>query len=151
MARATPGSGISLQIRRILSAPREKVFQAWTDSEILARWFCYARPGYSGRVTELDLRPGGQYRIEIHETSGRVNRLRCEYREIKAPEKLVFTWFWETEPRFGETVVTLEFVDRGNETELILTQEPFPTAEGRDDHDRGWAACFDTLQRLWEL
>jgi hypothetical protein len=62
----------------------------------------------------------------------------------------VFTWFWETEPAYGNTVVTLEFVDLGNKSELILTHERFANSDSRDKHSIGWAFCLDSLQRTVE-
>lgn len=147
MATTSPATGFSLQLRRTLNAPREKVFEAWTDPEKLTRWFCHATPEHSGRVTALDLRPGGHYSAEVH-MGGKVWRLAAQYKEIKRPEKLVFTWSWENEPSWGETLVTLEFLERGGQTELILTHEQFSTVEVRNDHNQGWAACLDSLEKL---
>jgi uncharacterized protein YndB with AHSA1/START domain len=150
MASASTGSDFSLQIKRIFNAPREKVFEAWTDPEKLGHWFCNSRPEYSGRVTELELRPGGRYRLEVHDKSGKLQVLRGEYKEIDAPEKLSFTWFWETQPEYGETLIVLAFNDIDGKTELVLTQGSFPTVTGRDAHNRGWVVCFDSLERLLE-
>lgn len=143
-------SETTLQIRRVFQAPRTRVFHAWTDPKQMEAWFCHAKPELTGRLIEMDARPGGRYRFEISDASGKNFRLIGEYREIQAPEKLVFTWFWETEPSYGETVVTLEFVDLGDKTELILTQERFASTEARDKHNHGWAFCLDSLQRFVE-
>lgn len=133
----------TLRIARTLAAPREKVFRAWTDPQALARWFA---PGDDFRTTvfELDPRPGGRYRIEMLE-HGRPHRVAGAYVEVRPPEKLAFTWAWESEPEHGETLVTLEFFDRGGATELVLTQERFPTEASRNEHDKGWAGCLDRL------
>lgn len=148
MVSPSAAPGLMLQLRRTFPAPRQKVFEAWTDPAKLAAWFCHARPQFSGSVTEMDLRPGGRYGLEINETGGKVHRLRGKYQEVKPPEKLVFTWFWETEPHYGETVVTVELFDRSGQTELVLTQERFPTTQGRDEHQGGWVACFDALDKF---
>lgn len=144
---ASPGASAttSLQIRRTFQAPREKVFEAWTDAQKFSRWFCHMKPGFSGRVTEMDLRPGGRYRVEVRNANGQDNVLRGEYREIIPPEKLVFTWGWETMPQHGETLVTIEFFDRDGQTEVVLTHENFPTVEARNAHNDGWISCFDSL------
>jgi uncharacterized protein YndB with AHSA1/START domain len=62
----------------------------------------------------------------------------------------VFTWYWETEPEHGNTVVTLEFVDLGAKSELILTHEHFANSDARDKHNNGWAFVLDSLQRAVE-
>jgi len=103
----------TLQIRRAFNAPRE-IFQAWIDPKKMTEWFCHAKPNLIGKLVVMDVRPGGQYGFDMSDASGKVFKVRGEYLEIKEQEKLVFTWFWETEPAYGNTVVTLEFVDLGN-------------------------------------
>jgi uncharacterized protein YndB with AHSA1/START domain len=151
MASATPGTDTLLQMKRVFNAPRETVFDAWTDPEKLNHWFCKARPGGTGRVTELDLRPGGHYRVEVNSPDGKHHLLRGEYKEIDRPRKLVFSWGFDTDPQYGDTVITLEFVDMGGKTELILTQGNFPTKDARDAHNNGWNVCFDSLDRYLGL
>ena len=69
------------------------------------------------------------------------------FREVSAPERLVFTWQWQTEPldAAGESLVTVEFIDRGESTEVRLTHEGFPAAEVRDNHEEGWTSCLENL------
>ena len=68
------------------------------------------------------------------------------YREVNAPERLVFTLAWENvgDSRH-ETVVVLEFHDRGGATELVLTQARFETVESRDQHGKGWSSSLNCL------
>ncbi len=70
------------------------------------------------------------------------------YREVRPPERLVYTWRWEAQPELEETLVTVEFHDKGEATEVILTHAYFPTAKARDDHNRGWNGCLDRLAKL---
>lgn len=149
---ATPAAvpGFQLQMRRTFAARRERVFDAWITREQLDAWFCHAKPNATGQITEFDPRPGGRYAIVVEEAEGKVFRLRGEYREIDRPRKLTFTWFWETQPEHGETTITLEFFDLGEQTEMILTQEHFPNVKSRDRHGDGWTRCFDSLTRFLE-
>jgi len=147
MASPVLSPATTLQIRRRFNAPREKLFQAWTDPKKMTEWFCHAKPNLIGKLVVMDVRSGGQYGFDVSDASGKVFKVRGEYLEIKEPEKLVFTWFWETEPAYGNTVVTLEFVDLGNKSELILTHERFANSDARDKHNVGWASCLDSLQR----
>ena len=70
------------------------------------------------------------------------------YREVRAPERLVYTWAWESPSPFdGETVVTVEFIDRGDATEVVLTHELFSSEEARDEHEKGWNGVLDQLAK----
>ena len=140
------GTGITLQLKRTFAAPRERVFRAWTDPAGLQQWF--APTDEYTAVVEVDLRVGGTYRIEMLSPKGNRYCVRGTYREIKPPEKLVYTWSWENEPEMGNTLVTVEFHDRGGATEVILTQEFFPTEKAREEHNKGWSGCLDRLAKI---
>jgi uncharacterized protein YndB with AHSA1/START domain len=149
MAKAQQSSPeTTLQLKRTYSATRERVFRAWTNAQELARWF--HPPGeYSTVVPELDLRVGGKYRVEMHHKGGNVHRLGGTYQEIKPPEKLVFTWGWAGEGGPEDTLVTVEFHDLGNATEVTLTHAKLPSVEERDKHVRGWTGCMEQLAELF--
>jgi len=150
MASPVLSPATTLQIRRTFNAPREKLFQAWADPKKMTEWFCHAKPNATGKLVVMDVRLGGKYGFDVTDAEGKVFKVRGEYLEIKEPEKLVFTWFWETEPAYGNTVVTLEFADLGNKSELILTHERFANSDARDKHSNGWAFCLDALRRSVE-
>lgn len=149
MASPQPTAETSLRISRTYPAPREEVFRAWTDPKALERWFA-PDPEFVTKVPILELRPGGRYRVEM--TKGGATHVAVgQYREIRPPEKLVYTWKWEVSDmaagHFEETIVTLEFHDRGHETELVLTHEKLPNAEERGKHEHGWNGCLGQLAR----
>ncbi len=122
-------SPTSLRLSRTFAAPREKVFKAWTDPKALTKWFAPSDQ-FETKIPQLDLKPGGR-------------------REVRAPERLVFTWRWESEPGDAQdTLVTVEFRDRGDSTELVLTHERFPSEGARDEHKKGWGGCLDRLEKL---
>jgi uncharacterized protein YndB with AHSA1/START domain len=150
MASPVARPATTLHIRRVFNAPRERLFQAWTDPERMTEWFCQAKPETTGKLVVMDVRPGGRYGFDVSGADGRVFKVRGEYLEIKAPEKLVFTWYWETEPEYGDTLVTLEFADLGEKSELIMTHERFANSDARDKHNNGWAYVLDSLQRAVE-
>ncbi len=147
MASSRPGTEITLNLRRIFKAPREKVFRAWTDPEELKKW--WGPEGYVTLSAEVDLRVGGKYRFGMRKLpDGEIFYLTGVYREVRAPERLVYTWRWEAKPEMGETLVAVEFREVGGSTEVVLTHEFFPTATARDDHNRGWNGCLDRLAKL---
>jgi len=155
---STPQSspGLTLQIRRTFAAPREKVFAAWTQREQLEKWMCKDVASHAVIHHQLEVRPGGCYLMEVRDSAnGEVYWGQGVYREVKPPEKLVFTWAWTKEPGGAslhpndpETVVTLEFFARGNSTEVVLTHTLFGSASVRDMTTAGWNGCFDVLEKV---
>jgi uncharacterized protein YndB with AHSA1/START domain len=145
MATATAPQTTSLQIRRTFAAPREKVFRAWTDPQTLKQWF--GPPGFKTTVAEVDLRVGGKFRLTLQKPTGDVVSAFGTFQEIRPSERLVCNWNWDYND-IGETILTLEFLDAGGETDLILTHERFPTVEQRDEHNTGWTGCFDKLDEF---
>ncbi len=144
-----PVTATKLILRRTFNAPRAEVFKAWTDPKAIARWFA---PGedYENAIAEIDLRVGGTYRIGMKpKTREALHVATGVYREIRPPEKLVFTWSWEGERPAIDTLVTLTFRPSGNATELTLTHEFFPDGETRDQHNAGWNGCLAGLEKLF--
>jgi uncharacterized protein YndB with AHSA1/START domain len=144
VAKDTKG-GMTLRLSRTLPFRRDRVFKAWTDPEELARWF-NPTPEHELKIIRYDLRAGGSYALDIKAPTGILYRLTGTYREVKRPEKLVYTWRMEEGyPDRDETLVTVEFLERGEATEIVLTHEKFPHRKMQEDHTQGWNACFDRL------
>jgi uncharacterized protein YndB with AHSA1/START domain len=135
----------SIQLRRTFAAPRERVFRAWTDAREFALWF-HPTTDHTTVITRLDVKVGGKYSLEMHHKGGDVHKLSGTYQQIKPPEKLSFTWRWSTDPPGQETLVSLDFLDHGNATEIVLLHGQFPDAETREKHNQGWNGCFEQLQ-----
>lgn len=143
----TTGTDQRLHLRRVIHAPRDRVFQAWTQPDQVVQWACPA-PGGARRYTS-DLRVGGAFRLEMQTPEGAYTAVGV-YREVDAPARLVYTWDWEEEDHaVGETVVTVEFHPVEGGTEIRLTHEGFPAAEARDGHTEGWGLCLDHFQGLF--
>ena len=91
----------------------------------------------------MDFRPGGAWRFCMRSAEGEEHWIHGVYHEIVPPERLVFTYVNE---RGGfETLVTLLFVARGNETELRFRQVGLPSVKERDAHNGGWSSTFELL------
>lgn len=95
-------------------------------------------------TSEVDLRPGGRYRVGMKTPDGKVHTTTGVYQEIQPPERLVMTWKWE-DPDALETLVTVEFRAIGNDTELVLRHDRFADAKRRDGHLGGWEGCLGNL------
>ena len=131
---ATPNGKHRVVVRRRMPAPREVVYEAWTDPTGISEWMC---PGdiVSAGAT-LDVRVGGSFRIvmrskkEVHEHVG-------TYRVVEPPAKLSFTW---SGGNAGAeiTLVTVEFIGRGDETDLVITHEGFSESDLAQRYEMGW-------------
>ena len=136
-----PHNTTTLVLRRAFTAPRLRVFRAWIEPEALQHWF---RPrGMGVTVRSLDARVGGSFRFELEDGSSIVGT----YLHIVPPEQLVFTWSGRvTQGR--ETVVTLDFLDQGPVTEVVLTHERLSTPELRALFGAGWPSLLDALAEV---
>lgn len=138
---------VALELRRTFPAPRERVFRAWTTAEEIRSW---QAPGpMTTPFATVDLRVGGAYQIHIRAPDGREHRVAGVYREVDPPSRLVYTWRWETDGPEDETLVTVEFKDRGQTTEVVLRHERFRTADQRARHETGWTGCLAKLGHVF--
>ena len=89
----------------------------------------------------------GAYRIVQLTLDGKRLVVGGVYRELRAPEGIVCTWSWEDDdPALeNESLLTLDFIERGENTELVLTHEAFRDATQRDNHEHGWTAILAQL------
>lgn len=142
----TPQSTVIVEKR--IPAPRESVFAAWTEPTMMMQWLA-PNDEYSTPLAEVDLQPGGNYRIgmrppdkdEVRVMSGQI----CK---VDAPNSLSFTWMWL--PPHGdqrESQVTLEFEPVEGGTNVRLTHERFQSENIRNDHERGWTGCLNRLEQ----
>ena len=133
-----------LAMTRDIAAPRERVFAAWTDARQAARW--WASHGCTPLSCEMDVRPGGAWRRRMRAPDGTVVTKWGVYREVTAPERLVFTYRTESAGVIDlETVVTVTFADFGNRTRLTLRHTAFETNAARLNHQGGWTGALERL------
>jgi uncharacterized protein YndB with AHSA1/START domain len=132
-----------LVITRVFDAPRSLVFKAWTEPEHRMRW--WGPNGFTTTSCEMDLRPGGAWRLSMRSPEGREDRQRGIFREIVPPERLVFTYAFEDAAGNPghETLVTVTFAEHEGKTKLTVNQAVFKTVAVRDDHVRGWGEALD--------
>ena len=163
MTQTPAVSETTLHVTRKLNAPRELVFKAWTEPEMLAQWW-RAHAGFTTPVAEVDLRVGGKYRLGmLPPNADQPHVIGGIFREVIPPEKLVYTWVWEpnvpeTQIRSGsgpeglvapgETLVTVEFHEVDGQTEVVLTHQFFADLDMRDKHGQGWNGCLAQLETL---
>jgi uncharacterized protein YndB with AHSA1/START domain/predicted enzyme related to lactoylglutathione lyase len=143
MPTATP---TKLQLRRTFKASPARLFEAWTTPHIVKHFYG------PGDVTildvQMDARTGGTFQIAFRTGDGEILVASGVYRDVVPAKRIVSTWEWEeTDPsRAKETLLTIEFVPHGDETELVLTHENFRDEEQRDNHESGWSQILDKLR-----
>jgi glutathione S-transferase len=138
-----------LRVTRLIKAPRERVFAAWTTPADVLKWF--SPETCRVLAADIDLRTGGKYHFRVQsETFGEVD-LRGDYREVRRPSKLFCTWKWSGNPKleFGESQVTVDFLDRGGSTEVQITHECLPSEEIKEDHKQGWTVVWTSWRSIW--
>jgi uncharacterized protein YndB with AHSA1/START domain len=147
----------TLILRRMLNAPQDLAFNVWTSAEHIPQWM-QPEPGMVVPQASMDLRVGGKFRIQMKTPDGEFFTAVGMFQEVKAPERLVYTWDWEKDgsgAEFGEvegkpSLVTVEFLKRGERTELVLTHSRFATVESRNSHAQGWGKLVDSLAKFVE-
>jgi uncharacterized protein YndB with AHSA1/START domain len=136
-----------LRLNRVVAAPRERVFAAWTTPDEIKDWF----GPETCRVldAQVDLRVDGEYCFSLSTPQLGEIKVRGQYREVTPPAKLVYTWRWEGNPELtaGTSLVTVEFISFDTSTEIRLTHEQLPSIESRDHHGHGWSGAFDKLEK----
>ncbi|HTW47456.1 MAG TPA: SRPBCC domain-containing protein, partial [Acidobacteriaceae bacterium] len=153
---AAVGGGAALHelsITRFFDAPRELVYEAYTNPHHARQW---AGPrGFTATHFEGDARPGGKWRACLHQTAPWQGHTGLPdlwqggvFKEVVPPERLVYTFAWEGQggQPTRETVITIRFTEvDGNRTKMDFHQEFFDTVEMRDGHNTGWNSSFDRL------
>jgi uncharacterized protein YndB with AHSA1/START domain len=151
-----------LVITRVFDAPPSVVFKAWTEPERLMRW--WGPKGFATPFCKIDLRPGGVFHYCMRSPEGRDYWGKSVYREIVAPERIVFINSFSDEegnpvrnPHMPdwplETLVTLTFAEHKGRTTLTIQSVALSATEserktfeaGRDMVQQGWASSLDRL------
>ena len=140
---------LSLEIKRFINAPRDRVYAAWTDPAQLRQWFGPEK--VQTRNLIADARVGGKFRWDLTNSEGEKMTCLGEYRELQPRKKIVFTWQWDDDEDWENhtSVVTVELSDRDNGTELRLIHEQLPNEASRDGHTEGWNSALDKLEKFF--
>jgi uncharacterized protein YndB with AHSA1/START domain len=150
------------EITRVFDAPRDRVWQAWTEADRLKQWF--APKGFTTPHCTLDLRPGGLYHYCLRGPDGKDMWGKWVIREVVKPKKLVFVVSF-SDPQGGITVhpmspdwpremlSTVEFEAQGAKTQVTVRWSPLNATalerktfeDGRDGMKMGWTGTLDYL------
>jgi uncharacterized protein YndB with AHSA1/START domain len=142
---SAPAAVPAIVLRRTYRAPRQRVFDAWTKPQLAAK---FLGPGdVTVPEVEMDVRQGGTYRIVMLMPDGERYIVTGTYREVRAPERLSMTWRWTEDNPADEydSLLTLEFNEVPDGTELVLKHEQLATVASRDRHADGWGKIMEEL------
>lgn len=142
----TEESGRVVRIERTFDASAEEVFDAWTNPEVMRRWF-HCEPDWSTPKAEVDLRVGGHVRIVMRRPDCTEVEAHGEYTLIDRPHHLVMIWTFGDDPS-NEQLIELTFSESDGSTTVLMVNSGISTDERRDAQDEGWHGCLDELERV---
>jgi uncharacterized protein YndB with AHSA1/START domain len=136
-----------LEMSRVIAAPRDLVFAAWTTPKDIRGWF--GPEDCEVIDAQIDLRVGGEYCFQFSTPRLGEISVRGRYREVTPPAKLIYTWQWDGHPELTPqpSLVSVEFIQSGSFTEIHLRHEELPSIESRENHKRGWNGAMDKLAK----
>lgn len=140
-------------LERTFDAPREMVWRAWTDPELLSRWY---GPGIETIIHDFDLQPGGAWLNEMR-WGENADFSKMVFQEVIQPEKLVWhhsstdaDWNIISSPMMADwprvLLTTVTFEDLGDKTNVRLSQIPM---DASDAEIACFAAMMDGMSKGW--
>ncbi|MGE0633354.1 MAG: SRPBCC domain-containing protein [Pseudobdellovibrionaceae bacterium] len=131
-----------LDLSKTYNFPTQIIFEAWTNPELLKKWFSPSANWKVGSAS-VDPRPGGKYSFTMLSDNQEKWTVEGEYKEVIKNKKLVFTW---TTNDVKDTLVTVDFKDLGNKTEVSLKHDLLPNQAQVAEHEYGWVGCMKNLE-----
>jgi uncharacterized protein YndB with AHSA1/START domain len=134
-------------VRRRLKAPPAVVYRVWTDAKHAARWSW--GEDYATVAISIDCRVGGVWRQQVRNNeTGEVWSFEGEFREVVPNAKLVHTFHWRSDggKDEGVSLVSIEFVSYGEETDVAITHTQLKT-EHRKGTTTGWEDVLNMVER----
>ena len=139
----------NVKLHRVIAAPTEKVFKAFTDPDAYASWL--PPYGFVAKVHEMNVKVGGKYKMSFTNfTTGNDQSFGGEFLEIKANELIKYSDSFDDPNLPGEMITTVNLKAVSGGTELNITQEGIPEAIPVEMCYLGWQDSLDKLKRLVE-
>jgi uncharacterized protein YndB with AHSA1/START domain len=140
MITMNKANAFTLQLNKTYPVKQERVFHAWTKPEQLEKW--WGPQGFKTTIDEMKVEVNGKYKFNMHAPNGEVHVLAGQYIEIVPNEKLVFTWKW-ADGDFPATIVKIDFIDKGDSTEVVVTHTELPSEDAAKNHNQGWTSTLE--------
>jgi uncharacterized protein YndB with AHSA1/START domain len=140
---------IVADVRRRFTAAPEKVFAAFADPRLVARWLTPV-PEIALTVLAFEFRVGGAYRFAYHVPGAQIVIVGGSYRSIEPPSRIVFSWIIEPPDEHAgiESEVTVTLTPSGAGTELHIRHEKLVRIDAVERHAQGWEGALDRLTSL---
>jgi uncharacterized protein YndB with AHSA1/START domain len=132
-----------ISISRLINAPRELVFEVWTDPDHIKNW--WGPDGFTNTIHTMDIKPGGIWELVMHGPDGTDYKNKSIFKEIVKPERLVYEH--QSSPKFTATVT---FEAQGNKT-LLLWKMTFESAEAMEKVVKTFKADEGLKQNIEKL
>jgi uncharacterized protein YndB with AHSA1/START domain len=136
----------ALTLHRKFPVAPEKVWRAWTEPQALKQWFGPAGEQQPVSVADIDLRPGGRFRLAFGGPDGNEHEAAGVYKEVQPYSKLVFSWCWPRTTPDRISQVTILLRPEGKGTDMEFRHEQFFDEAARDGHKQGWTVTFGKLE-----
>ena len=141
----------SLVVKRNFNVSITSLFDAWTIPDVFLKWF--GPPGFQCVEMDADVSVGGGFHIHmVGPDPKKIHyHIRGTYRDVIQNKRLVFTWKWDGPIRNEtETLVEIEFNEKQDCTELVLSHFYLPNEDEVNGHKSGWLGSFSCLQTFLE-
>ena len=151
-APSVPLPSVPLIVRRMIQAPRTRVFEAFASSEALSRWFTPSADVVL-EVMDFDFVAGGRFRLRYIMPDGRQPVVGGVYELIEPPARIIMSWIWEAPDPLADIPmrVSVQFLEKGDATDLVITHEGIPSDQACTIHEDGWGGALNSLERFLGL
>jgi uncharacterized protein YndB with AHSA1/START domain len=134
----------SIKIERHFSAAPQKLWQAWTDPQIVKLWFG-SDPNGTVSDAVLNVRVGGSFAVTFHNSTAEEYTAQGIYQQVELHQRLVFTWGWKNQPHIKE-LVAVQFQAEGDGTMMTFEHLDID-ANTSHNYEIGWRTTFDKLEK----
>lgn len=143
---------MNVEIDRVFDAPRDQVWEAWTEPEQVAQWWGPHHFHVPVDSIDIDLRPGGRYHLTMVETTSG-NKFPTHFDVVEVQERELLVMTSPPQPEFGmpdEVTTRVEFADEGGGTRVKVVSGPY-TSEMAPNAQTGWEQQFEKLASVLGL
>ena len=135
----------SISIDTTIHSSIEKVWEAWTDPDIIIEWFG-SDPNGKGLEAQLDVQPGGRFEVTFNDSDQAEHTCSGIYKEVEELRKLTFSWMWKSEPG-AESFVTVLLYPQDKNTKMLFEHSNLDPAS-KHGYLEGWKSTFLKLERI---